>query len=373
MTKIKEYFCKKNRPGVLDMLSRLLLSILLFIFLSTILLAEEMRLVRDDVGFCWEKDQIERLIDYLESLPPASNQTAAPAGIIAGISPHDDYLYAARIYYPLFKHLKTKEVVIFGVTHGAVREKIGDPRNVIIFDEYKYWKGPYREVQVSGLRDFLKTRLDEKQFIVDNEAHRLEHSIEALIPFLQYYNREIKITPIMVTGMNFNNLEKVSTALAEQLAAYIEENNLQMGSDIFFMISSDANHYGRDFNNIVYGENERAHKMGTGTDKQIAETFLSGVITGTKIAELTGKIWGTTYAEYGERVWCGKFSIPFGLLTILKTVEKTAPGSTLKGKILVYSDTYTEGVLPLKNPGYGITAPFSFKHWVGFFSAGFYL
>jgi hypothetical protein len=34
---------------------------------------------------------------------------------------------------------------------------------------------------------------------------------------------------------------------------------------------------------------------------------------------------------------------------------------------------YSEGVLPLKNAGFGITAPYSRKHWVGFVSAGFYL
>ena len=47
---------------------------------------------------------------------------------MAGISPHDDYLYAGRVYYPLFNKLRTREAVIFGVTHGAVRKEIGDPQ-----------------------------------------------------------------------------------------------------------------------------------------------------------------------------------------------------------------------------------------------------
>ena len=45
----------------------------------------------------------------------------------------------------------------------------------------------------------------------------------------------------------------------------------------------------------------------------------------------------------------------------------------MTGKLFRYSDTYSEGVLPLKKAGFGITAPYSLKHWVGFFSAGFYL
>jgi hypothetical protein len=48
-------------------------------------------------------------------------------------------------------------------------------------------------------------------------------------------------------------------------------------------------------------------------------------------------------------------------------------GRGLKGRVFRYSDTYSEGVLPLKKAGFGITAPFSLKHWVGFFSAGFTL
>jgi AmmeMemoRadiSam system protein B len=350
-----------------------LLSIIFLILFTSFLTAEEMRPIRDDVGFCWEKGQVDRLLNYLKSSQGKGEKDINLPGLVAGISPHDDYLYAGRIYYPLFKNIKTKEAVIFGVTHSTVRKKIADPQNVIIFDEYKYWRGPYKNVEISPLREYLKNNLDEKFYLVSNEAHRLEHSIEALIPFLQYYNPDIKITPIMVTGMSFKNLVKVSIELSAHIAAYIRENNLQIGSDIFFLISADANHYGKDFNNIVFGEDERAHRMANESDRKIAAAFLTGSVTKQKIAELTGKLWGTTYKEYGNRVWCGKFSIPFGLLTISKTVRSVETGKSLIGKLLTYSDTYSEGVLPLKKPGYGITAPFSLKHWVGFFSAGYYI
>jgi hypothetical protein len=45
----------------------------------------------------------------------------------------------------------------------------------------------------------------------------------------------------------------------------------------------------------------------------------------------------------------------------------------LEGKILRYSDTFTEGVLPIKGTELGTTAPFSLKHWCGFLSAEFYI
>jgi len=371
MTKIKANFMGRFEVGMRDVF---LLSLIFMMLLGPCLCAEELRPVRDDVGFCWKKKQVDRLLDYLKSSAQGQGKTNSdlPA-LIAGISPHDDYLYAGRVYYPLFKNVKTKEVVIFGVTHGTVRKAINDPQNVLIFDDYKYWRGPYSNVEVSGLREFLKNNLDPKFYMVNNEAHRLEHSIEASIPFLQHFNRDIKITPIMVTAMNFSRMVKVSDELATHISAYIKQDNLKLGEDIFFLVSSDANHYGKDFDNIVFGEDERAHQLGTGSDKRVANAFLSGKISKAKIAELTAKLWGKTHADYGDRVWCGKFSIPFGMLTLRKVVQHSQAGMSLMGKVLIYSDTYSEGVLPLKKPGYGITAPFSLKHWVGFLSAAFYL
>lgn len=346
--------------------------IVLIIILSfaLCLIGEDVRPVRDDVGFCWQKDQVNRLMDYLKTL---ETETVTLPRLVAGISPHDDYLYAGRIYYPLFSRVKTREVVIFGVTHSTVRKRIGDPREKLIFDRYSHWTGPFKTVGVSGLREFLTEKPDRDFYLVDNGAHQWEHSIEAMIPFLQYFNPEIKITPIMVTGMDFNAMDRLAETLSTDIAAYMKANNLELGKDIFFLISADADHYGNAFNNAVYGEDRRAHQKAVARDKDIAGTCLSGPVTKEKIRELTRQLWGKTYADYKDTVWCGKYSIPFGMLTILKTVEKVTGARGLKGNVLRYSDTYTEGVLPLQNPGYGITAPFSYKHWVGFFSAAFYL
>ena len=340
----------------------ILLTLSLF-FLSP---AENIRPVRDDIGYCWNGRQLDRLMDYLKTA-----DTVSP--LVAGISPHDDYLYAGRAYYPLFKNITAPEVVIFGVTHGTVRRKIGDPQDKIIFDNYGYWHGPYKKVKVSKLREYLKKNLDPDLYITSDEAHRLEHSIEGMIPFLQYFNRDVTITPVMVTGMPFETMETMAAKLAAVMISYIKENHLKLGKDIFFLISADANHYGKDFDNTVYGEDQRAHELGTARDKKIAHSFLSGTMTTKKIKGLTAELWGKTYRDFKDTVWCGKYSIPFGMLTVMNLVKELEKGKQLKGKILLYSDTYTEGVIPLKKPGFGITAPFSLKHWVGFFSAGFSL
>jgi AmmeMemoRadiSam system protein B len=292
---------------------------------------------------------------------------------VAGISPHDDYLYAGKVYYPLYNRIKAPEVVIFGVTHSTVRKALSDPHNKVIFDEYDYWKGPYKNIAVSKLRSYLKEHLPEKYYFTSNEAHRLEHSIEGMLPFLQYVRRDVKITPIMVTGMPFETMNDLSMQLASVIATYIKENRLELGKDIFFLISADANHYGPDFDNTVFGDGVEAHKKGTQFDRDITGSFLSGKIVPENIKKLTAQLWGKDFKGYGDTLWCGKYSVPFGILTVNHLVNKMSGNKQLTGKVLLYSDTYSEGVIPLKKPGFGITAPFSLKHWVGFFSAGYYL
>ena len=55
----------------------------------------------------------------------------------------------------------------------------------------------------------LLNQNSKRDFIVSNKAQSIEHSIEALIPFLQYYNRDLKITPIMVTQMPFERMDEL--------------------------------------------------------------------------------------------------------------------------------------------------------------------
>jgi AmmeMemoRadiSam system protein B len=331
---------------------------------------QETRPIRDNIGYCWNTEAFNQLINFIRSDttdPPNAKK------MIAGISPHDDYLYAARAYYFLFKNIKVKEVVIFGVTHSTVRKVIGDPQGKLIFDEHNFWSGLTKNIPVSALREFLKENMPGEYIMTSNLAHQLEHSIEATLPFLQYFNPDVTITPIMVTGMPFTHMELISDEISRLITAYIRQNHLQLGKDIFFLISSDANHYGPDFGNTCYGQDNRAHKMATQQDKTIARTYLSGNITRQKVHDLTQYLWGKTYRDFESTLWCGKYSIPFGMLTILKILKNNKKSNIFSGKILYHSDTYSSGVLPVKNSGLGITAPFSVEHWVGFFSAGFYI
>jgi AmmeMemoRadiSam system protein B len=339
---------------------------LLSAFITTTLNAQYTRSVKDTVGFAWTSVDMDRFIGYLNKNADKGN--FAQEGLIGGLSPHDDYLYAGKVYYPLYRNIQAREFVIIGVTHGTVRKALNDQQDIIVLDNFDLWTGPYKTIKASPLREEIKKNLDPRYFTVNDEAQSLEHSIEALLPFIQHYNREIKITPIMITTMDINRMETITEELAKIIANYIDKKNLQLGNDIFFLISSDANHYGKDFKNTPYGEDEKAHKTATDNDKRIAETCLNTGINTASVKKLTDELWEGNPAP----VWCGRYSIPFGLLTISK-VAKLAANKSVEGKVFKYSDTVTEGVLPVKNTKLGLTAPANYQHWCGWLSAGFYL
>jgi predicted class III extradiol MEMO1 family dioxygenase len=196
-----------------------------------------------------------------------------------------------------------------------------------------------------------------------------------LLPFVQHASREAQITPIMVTPMSFDTMDTLSAKLAGIMTAYMKKNRLEAGKDICFLISADANHYGRDFNNVYFGEGVEAHRKGTAHDRELIGTYLEGPISPKMQRELfLQELSGEDFKSYGNVVWCGHFTIPFGLLTADRIVREQFPGKRLVGRLFHYSDSYTDGVLAVEAAGREVVNPTSsLGHWVGYFSSGFYV
>ena len=90
------------------------------------------------------------------------------------------------------------------------------------------------------------------------------------------------------------------------------------------------------------------------------------------ISGLTTEIWPDSTSRKPIPVWCGRYPVTLGLLTVTNLTSRLGSG-TLHGSLLKYSDTFTEGVLPVKNTSMGLTAVFSYQHWCAWFTEGFYL
>lgn len=101
------------------------------------------------------------------------------------------------------------------------------------------WDFPGMSVPVAKeARDLLAGRLS--LFEVESAAHRMEHGVEVLVPFLHRRNPNIKILPAVLGGRGTDEDFAEAVALARELAALREE----YGDNMMWVISSDLNHFG---------------------------------------------------------------------------------------------------------------------------------
>jgi hypothetical protein len=68
--------------------------------------------------------------------------------------------------------------------------------------------------------------------------------------------------------------------------------------------------------------------------------------------------------------WCGRYSIPLGLLTsfYLTELQHRKP---LSGIPVGYSTSIEREPIPVKDIGMGVTAPANIHHWVGYPAIGY--
>ena len=204
--------------------------------------------------------------------------------------------------------------------------------------------------------------------------HSVEHSLEALIPFLQYFNDDIEIVPILVPYMNFDKMNEIAEPLAKFLSEKMKKENLRLGKEIAIVISTDAVHYGDEdwggSNYAPYGTdsmglvNAKYHEMGIITNCLLDE------VSPEKIQKFINyTVQEDNYKEY-KWTWCGRYSVPFGLLFSYE-LNKELKGKELFGDFIEYSSSIENPTLDVKDLNMGTTAPANDHHWVGYAAVGY--
>jgi len=318
------------------------------------------RQVVDTIGFAQYDWQMDSIMNRL-TIPIDQNKTWRLA-----ITPHDDYAYVGNLYPQVLNGLKAKTVILFSVAHKARNYNL---ENQIIFDSFDAWSAPYGNVKVSGLRDEIISKLTDSLRIVHNEMHSVEHSVEALIPFLQFNNRELEIIPVLVPYMSFDKMQQITESFTDVLSEIMIAKNLKWGSDIAILISTDAVHYGDEDwggkNYAHYGTDSIGTMKARNHEIEIINNCLVEDITKDKIQKFINyTVKESDYKEY-KWTWCGRYSVPFGLLTALKLNEKMN-GLEIKGEFIGYSNSIDHKILKVDDLRMGTTAPANNHHWVGY-------
>jgi AmmeMemoRadiSam system protein B len=330
--------------------------------------------LKDTVGFAISPVQIEAVVKLSEGLEAdslAGEDRLFKQPWIAGISPHDDYLYTGQVYVHIMRNMKAKRMILFGVAHNALRWHV---ENKLIFDGFTHWRGPYGLVPVSDMREKIIEQLPETAFLISNAYEAEEHSLEALIPFLQYYNRDVEIVPILVPYMKWERMDSLATLLARAVNGIITEENWELGNDIGFFISTDCCHYGdQDWggkNYAAFGCDVPGYEKAVAREYDIIHEHLTGPTQPARLKKMLYRLVDENDVHQYKISWCGRFSVPFGVDFLHRLTEQRQM-PPLVGSLLCYDTSVALGELPVRALGLGQTASSNLHHWVGYTAMGF--
>ncbi len=326
--------------------------------------SDQVRGQHDAVGFASTAEQMASLWQLAET-PPAPERfgPVPPPGVAAVICPHDDYLYAGRVYRSVLPLLTARTVVLVGVFHRYRRFGV---RDVLVFDPYRAWRTPDGEVPVSPLRDQLLASLPPGDAIQDAAMHDSEHSLEALLYWLRHANPDLEIVPIMVPAAPLARLDELASRLARALATLLAERHWRLGRDLAMAVSADGVHYGPDFGHTPFGDGGvEAYVQACARDRALLNGPLAGPLTMAKVADLFATFVNPEDPDAYRLTWCGRFSIPFGLLLLHHLVAATG-GPPPVGQPVAYATSVGWPELPVRTLGLGATAPANLYHFVSY-------
>lgn len=333
------------------------------------LLQNHIRHQEDTIGFAqysWQMDSIISRMDDADKLPNSETYKAV-------ICPHDDYGYAGGLYYKTLSGIKAKTIILVGVAHRA---RNFDLQDRIIFGSYDSWQSPDGIIPVSNLRDKLLTKLKKETYVVHDSMMQLEHSLEAITPFLKRKNPALEIIPMLVPYNTFQNMQLFSDDIGSGIAALMKEENLIYGKDIAVVISNDAIHYGSEGwgsgNLAPFGTDSIGTAQARQKDFDIIATTLQGELTTKKVKKFNNiTIMDDDYKSY-KWTWCGRYSTPFGLL-LANRIEQLTGASNKDGKLPHLTGTFIDWRSSLHNTHIkvddlhmGHTAQADSTHWVAY-------
>lgn len=165
-----------------------------------------------------------RLRQSLAALIPALKDKITAGAVIC---PHAGYIYSGGVAGATFARITIPEtVILLGPTHQGI--------NVPLAVSTEDWDMPLG--RVASATDLAATLTDRSDlFMVDNAAHQQEHSLEVQLPFLQYFQDNLRIVPVVVAGISFAQCRQA----AAELAAAIRRS----AEPVLLVASTDMSHY----------------------------------------------------------------------------------------------------------------------------------
>jgi AmmeMemoRadiSam system protein B len=329
-------------------------------------LARDARHLVDTVGFAqyaWQMDSIMARLGRRGW----GKKDGLPWKLV--ICPHDDYTYVGKLYPELLQNVKAKNLIMIGVAHKAARMGIADS---LVFSTFQCWKGPWKDVPVSPVNVELFGLLKGRFAIVSDTLQKVEHSLEAMVPFLQYFNRDISIIPILVPAMSPDRMRECGKALADAIKQVSIRHKWKWGSDFAIVSTTDAVHYGnQDWGGsdmAFFGCDTAGNRKALRHEYEIIQKCLIGNVMQDNFRLFSAyTLKSENYKEY-KWTWCGRYSVPVALYTSYY-LNNSKP---ITGELVGYSTSITSEHLPVDDIRMGRTAIATDCHWVGYAAVGYW-
>jgi MEMO1 family protein len=325
---------------------------------------DQLRGQQDAIGFASTAEQMQKTWELSSEGPAPERLGSSPApGVLAVLSPHDDYLYAGRVYRSVLPLVTAKTVIVIGVFHQYRKYRI---RDRIVFDPYPEWRSPDGPIATSSLRNELLAAMPTSDALQDAAAHDVEHSVEAEVYWLKHANPAVEILPILAPATRFERLEEIAGRLGDAIGASMKKRGWKLGKDVAIVISADAVHYGPDFRQVTFGDGGiEAYTKAVARDRALLTGPFAGPVSVENIRTLFGTYVDPADPDTYRLSWCGRFSIPFGMLVIQRTAEALGVGTPV-GKPVAYATSVGAPELRVRAVGLGETAPANLYHFVGY-------
>jgi len=171
--------------------------------------------------------ELMREVDAFIAQAPVPQRVRARGCVV----PHAGYMYSGHVAGAVFARIQLPaRFIILCPRHFPQ----GQPLAIL---SEGAWRTPLGDAKVdSELAAELKRACPLLR--EDSVAHKMEHSLEVQLPFLQRLAGEFRFVPIAVGTDRFGSLEQLGQAMAEVIAAQAEP--------VLVVASSDMNHYESD-------------------------------------------------------------------------------------------------------------------------------
>jgi MEMO1 family protein len=167
-------------------------------------------------------------IKLVNDIKTYTNISLKKESVLGVISPHAGFIYSGKVAGSVYSSIKIPEtVILIGPNHT------GEGPDASIMTK-GFWQSPFGSVEIDN--KLAQTLAESEPFFrKDTKAHIKEHSLETQLPFLQFFQKNLKIVPICLKRIGFDQSTKIGQAIADSIKNY--------GKEVLIVASSDMSHF----------------------------------------------------------------------------------------------------------------------------------